>query len=41
MTSFFDASMESVRFPFVYYTFLALFLNFYENHEKNKITNIF
>jgi len=41
MTSFFDASMESVRFPFVYYTFLALFLNFYENHKKNKDTNIF
>ncbi len=27
MTSFFDASMESVRFPFVYYSFLALILN--------------
>ena len=41
MTSFFDASMESVRFPFVYYTFLSLFLNFYENHGKNKNPNIF
>ena len=27
MTSFFDASMESVRFPFVYYSFLGLILN--------------
>tara|TARA_B110000008_G_C16961780_1_gene560438 strand:+ start:755 stop:2140 length:1386 start_codon:yes stop_codon:yes gene_type:complete len=27
MTSFFDASMESVRFPFVYYSLLSLVLN--------------
>ena len=27
MTSSFDASMESVRFPFVYYSFLALIFN--------------
>lgn len=27
MTSFFDASMESVRFPFVFYSFLALFIS--------------
>ena len=27
MTSSFDASMESVRFPFVYYSFLGLILN--------------
>lgn len=27
MTSFFDASMESVRFPFVYYSFLGIILN--------------
>ena len=28
MTSFFDASMESVRFPFVYYTYMAIVYNF-------------
>lgn len=27
MTSFFDASMESVRFPFIYYSFLAIISN--------------
>ena len=32
MTSFFDASMESVRFPFVYYTYMAIIYNF--NKEK-------
>jgi len=35
MTSFFDASMESVRFPFVYYTYMAIIYNF----TKKTISN--
>ncbi len=35
MTSFFDASMESVRFPFVYYTYIGIIYNFKRNRSKN------
>ncbi len=35
MTSFFDASMESVRFPFVYYTYIGIIYNFKRNRTKN------
>ena len=28
MTSLFDESMESVRFPFIYYTYMAIIYNF-------------
>ena len=32
LTSFFDSSMESVRFPFITYTFIGFFIG----HEKEK-----
>ena len=35
MTSFFDASMESVRFPFIYYAFLSIIYNFKTSNKIN------
>lgn len=39
MTSFFDASMESVRFPFIYYALLSFIHNFKTTNKQ--MTNFF